>query len=269
MTKVWEHSKAYGGDLLILLAIANYSDVKGRAFPSIQTLAERARMTERNAQYRLRNLEALGELKIERNAGPHGTHLFQIMPMGENISGVKSFRLQKKRKRNNDLIEEKGENFSGVKTFRGETHFPRGVKPISPEPSLEPSLLLSNNTAASPSENSGQEEATHKLRKVPKSEQPGTITPELIPLISSMQIAEFHCLAEETKLNEQYWDAQIEYYSKRGVTLDTFADLIREVDKYYATNPEVLPRNAKSARARMNKGLEIAYAKHLRSRRYA
>jgi hypothetical protein len=146
MTAVWDWSTAYGGDLLILLAIANYADINGRAYPSVGTLAQRGRMTERNAQYCIKKLEAMGELKVERNAGPHGTHIFQILIKGAKFSevqsflGCKVFTHRKKRKRNKELTSTVGENFSGVQSFQGETHFAGGVKPISPEPSLDPSV---------------------------------------------------------------------------------------------------------------------------------
>jgi hypothetical protein len=58
MTAVWDYSTAYGGDLVMMLAIANYADINGRAYPSIKTLAQRGRMTERNAQYCIKKLEA-------------------------------------------------------------------------------------------------------------------------------------------------------------------------------------------------------------------
>jgi hypothetical protein len=166
MSRVWDLSRAKGGNLLILLAIANYADIHGCAYPSVATLASRGRMTERNVQYCLRELEAIGELKIERDAGPHGTHIYQII-MGENISGekisgVKSFRPKKNTHKYQNLHDLPDEKFSGVKSFRGEAHFTGGVKPTSPEPSLEPSVkettkeeeTLSSNSAK-PAESNG------------------------------------------------------------------------------------------------------------------
>lgn len=169
MTAVWDRSTAYGGDLLILLAIANYADINGRAYPSIRTLSQRGRMTERNAQYCIQKLEALGELKVDRNAGPHGTHIFQVVlggekfSGGEKISGVQSFRHQRKSKRNNDLDKPIGEKFSGVQSFQGEAHFTGGVKPISPEPSLDPSVL--KNTPPTPSQGEPTQEVSPKRRR--------------------------------------------------------------------------------------------------------
>lgn len=64
LTRVWRDSQHKGGTLLVLLAIADYADDDGMAFPSIKTLAEKARMSQRNVQYALRVLTESGELRI-------------------------------------------------------------------------------------------------------------------------------------------------------------------------------------------------------------
>lgn len=68
MTLVWERSRAKGSELLVLLAIADYAQDDGReAFPTMRTLAEKSRMTERGVREIIRRLEAAGELEVERN----------------------------------------------------------------------------------------------------------------------------------------------------------------------------------------------------------
>ena len=104
-------------------------------------------------------------------------------------------------------------------------------------------------------------------KRAPPSQQPGTLDPNLIALILAMQVEEFHPLARETRLNEKFWDAQIECYTKRGIT--DFGELIRDVDTFYAANPAMWPRNENGARRRMNKALEVAFNKlHSRRKRY-
>lgn len=44
MAKVWELSANRGNDLLMLLAIADFADDDGNAYPSVQTLAHKCRM---------------------------------------------------------------------------------------------------------------------------------------------------------------------------------------------------------------------------------
>jgi hypothetical protein len=62
----------------MLLAIADFSDDDGRAYPAVCSLASKCRMKARNARYLLQELEASGELSIERNAGPKGANLYRI-----------------------------------------------------------------------------------------------------------------------------------------------------------------------------------------------
>jgi hypothetical protein len=96
---VWDHSKRSGTELVVLLAIADYvNDGKGGvAWPSVATLAKRARRSERQTQRILGNLEKSGELQISPGAGPNGTNLYKVPltagapPAGENtVTGDKS-----------------------------------------------------------------------------------------------------------------------------------------------------------------------------------
>lgn len=105
---IWEHSTHKGSELLLLLAIARFANLDGIGWPGIPKLAKAMRMSPRNVQRLLPRLEASGELRVRRNAGPHGTHLYQIvmsvsLPLfgeqdvdipgeilaGDNLSGVK------------------------------------------------------------------------------------------------------------------------------------------------------------------------------------
>jgi DNA-binding transcriptional regulator YhcF (GntR family) len=75
MDRVWRLSKASKGDLLIMLAIADFANDAGEAWPSVSTLAKKSRLKERHTQYAIRRLEDLGELKIHKNKGPRGCHV--------------------------------------------------------------------------------------------------------------------------------------------------------------------------------------------------
>jgi hypothetical protein len=78
LTRVWEHSKACGTDLLMMLAIADFSDDDGNAYPSVATLARKCRMKPRNAQYILAVLQNSGELDVRKNAGPKGANRYRL-----------------------------------------------------------------------------------------------------------------------------------------------------------------------------------------------
>jgi hypothetical protein len=94
LSRVWEHSRNKGNDLLMLLAIADFADDDGKAYPAVATLAKKCRMKPRNAQYIIRALEASGELAILGNQGPHGANLYRIKfeSLGVQIlAGVQEF----------------------------------------------------------------------------------------------------------------------------------------------------------------------------------
>lgn len=66
----WDNSQHSGTKLLMLLAIADYSDDSGEAFPAVRTLAKKCRTSHRNAQYTIKDLVSSGELSVEPNKGP-------------------------------------------------------------------------------------------------------------------------------------------------------------------------------------------------------
>lgn len=78
MARVWELSQHGGTDLLMLLAIADFADDHGNAYPSVTTLAEKCRMKQRNAQVILGTLRSSGELEVRPNEGPRGTNLYRV-----------------------------------------------------------------------------------------------------------------------------------------------------------------------------------------------
>jgi hypothetical protein len=109
---VWQNSKQKGGALLVELAIADFCDDQGRAWPAIETLANKARMTPRNVNYIIEEKLKPAGLTVEKNGGPHRANLYRLS------------------------INLEGEADCRVKTFQGEAHFTKRVKPISPNPSL-------------------------------------------------------------------------------------------------------------------------------------
>jgi hypothetical protein len=94
LDRTWRHSRAKGGDLLVLLGIADFTNDDGIAYPSVGTLARKARLTPRNTQRSIRRLMGMGELTVETGSGPHGTNLYRItlvdaMEVGErHIAGL-------------------------------------------------------------------------------------------------------------------------------------------------------------------------------------
>ena len=79
LDRCWRFSKAKGGDLLVLLGIADFASDEGVAYPSISTLAKKVRLTPRNTQRAIRRLVTSKELLLEEGKGPHRVHLYRII----------------------------------------------------------------------------------------------------------------------------------------------------------------------------------------------
>jgi hypothetical protein len=99
MTCVWANSRASSGTLLVLLAIADFADDDGKAWPSVETLARKSRLSERAVRYALRELEKMGELATLKEAGPGGVNMYRVhvrgvgqgqLFQGANIAGGQS-----------------------------------------------------------------------------------------------------------------------------------------------------------------------------------
>ena len=139
MTRVWANSKQKGSALLLMVSIADYANEKGVAYPSIETLARKVRMSERNVQLLLRRLEEAGELDIKASAGPSGCNLYRIILDEDNArkGGEKISPPPVKTLHPGGEIQRDG----------GEIQRAEGVKPSSPDPSVDPPIDPSENTA--------------------------------------------------------------------------------------------------------------------------
>lgn len=79
MQTVWEHSKAQGAGLLVLLAIADhFNDVEGFARPGVNLIAKKARCSARTVQRIFAELIRLGELRVEKNAARSGCNRYFV-----------------------------------------------------------------------------------------------------------------------------------------------------------------------------------------------
>lgn len=132
MSWVIGHSPHGGSELLCLLMVANHARADGTgAFPSVPMLAQECRMSSRQVIRLLHRLEQSGALRIERGAGPRGTHLMSVV-LDDHTPKVASTP---------DILSppttdkmSPPDKMSPDKTARG------GDIAMSPEPSLEPSL---------------------------------------------------------------------------------------------------------------------------------
>lgn len=79
MNRVWDHSRASGTDLVIMLALGDRADEDGVAWPGIAYLCNKARVKERATQTIIRKLQERGELFIETGSGRKHTNYYIVL----------------------------------------------------------------------------------------------------------------------------------------------------------------------------------------------
>lgn len=123
MTRVWEHADCKGSELLVLLAMADFADDEGgNVFPSVATLAAKARLAERSIQYILRRLEGRGFIEMEEAERQHQARRYRVVVAGPGVQSLHPSETP------------------GVQdeTSRGAESGHSGVQMVAPKPSEEP-----------------------------------------------------------------------------------------------------------------------------------
>lgn len=146
MTHVWDNAKQKGSAMLLLLAIADMANDEGECWPSTETLAHKARVSVRTAQWTIYELEAAGELAVQERPG---TSNLYIVPVPWRKDPAVSVRLVTPKRR------AKGQGRLGVNTGTPPDETPETaeitpqgvqtgtgvrVNTVAPKPSVEPSL---------------------------------------------------------------------------------------------------------------------------------
>ena len=78
MSKLWENGPQNKTQLLILLALADFANDEGRCWPSMATIAKKARITDRGARKAVRQLEADGWLEVRTGSGRHRCNVYTV-----------------------------------------------------------------------------------------------------------------------------------------------------------------------------------------------
>lgn len=195
MSQCWAKSRHAGSELLLLLAIADFSDDIGRSYPAVGTLAVKCRMTRRNVQYILKALVQSGEVSIEPNKGPPpkfpNRYQINLRQIGvQQVSRVQST------------------------VARGAIQRTNGVQPISPKPSVNINNLqtegFQNFWKIYPGQRKGSKSACLRLWQ---DEGFDVIVEQIISHVAAMkQSADWlkedgaYVPAPLTYLNQQRWD---------------------------------------------------------------
>lgn len=80
MSQIWERAPYSGGELLVLLALADWSDDAGWCWPSVSKIAAKSRLSERQVGRILARLCAAGVLSSERGGGRGRPSGYQMHP---------------------------------------------------------------------------------------------------------------------------------------------------------------------------------------------
>lgn len=126
MNAVWAYADCKGSELLILLALADFADDNGEnIYPSMQTLAHKSRMSDKQARRVVQNLVKLGLIEIVEAGG---------WQRGRNRSN--SYRI---------LLENIGTPKLGVPlSHPGEDGTPTGDRTVLPPVGDDPSYKRNN-----------------------------------------------------------------------------------------------------------------------------
>jgi len=79
MSEVWDHATVSQGTLLVLLALADSADERSReCWPAISSIAAKARLSDRQAQRCITELQEAGIVAVTPNAGRSGSNLYRV-----------------------------------------------------------------------------------------------------------------------------------------------------------------------------------------------
>jgi len=139
-TWCWQHSRASGADLLVLLAIADQANDDGQeAWPSHATLADRCRVSVKTTQRATQRLMELGELTVDRHAGPASQGATRQHPNKYSFPAYQAYRKQGQ----SDAASARAAAKAATSAPRSGDILARSSDTaVSPYPSLDPSLNL-------------------------------------------------------------------------------------------------------------------------------
>jgi hypothetical protein len=96
IARVWAHSQRKDGELLVMLALADFANDAGESWPSIPVLAAKARLTDRQARRVLIKLEQAGEIRCVKSNGGRNRRNHYFICLSENPDNITLTKLQGK-----------------------------------------------------------------------------------------------------------------------------------------------------------------------------
>lgn len=102
MSQVWERTDLSQSETLVALALADHADdSSGECWPSIDRIAEKARLKRRATQNVIQRLEEIGLITVERAVGRRNTNCYTFhmeqkgaanAPLLESVKGASPYR---------------------------------------------------------------------------------------------------------------------------------------------------------------------------------
>jgi|SRR3989304_5016937 len=78
MSAIWDNAPHAEGELLVLLALADFCNDGGVCWPSIPQIARKARLTERQTFKVIRALENAGTISVSRGGGRGRVNTYKV-----------------------------------------------------------------------------------------------------------------------------------------------------------------------------------------------
>lgn len=139
MSLIWERAPYTSGSLLVLLALADWSNDDGVSWPSMERLATKARIDKRSAQRIVRQLAKDGTIKIDEGGGRGKQHRYLIQL--ETVTNCRPLAEAETVTPVSPITELKGDILNTERvTFQAQrvTSDTQTVTPTSPDPLEEP-----------------------------------------------------------------------------------------------------------------------------------
>ncbi|HEX5236140.1 MAG TPA: helix-turn-helix domain-containing protein [Silvibacterium sp.] len=108
MTAVWTGAMQYEkGELLVLLALADWADDAGRCYPSVARIAEKSRLTERQTYNVLRQLREDGTITLASGGGRGRMTVYRINT--QKFAGKKVSSARREKPLNPEIVSVKAQ----------------------------------------------------------------------------------------------------------------------------------------------------------------
>lgn len=152
---VWQNSKQTGGLKLTLMALAEFASPENNyhCWPSIATLAGMVRVTDRQIQTNIQQLEKSGEIMVNRNTGRGNANEYDLTPLvkgevrgkkgeAESIKGEPDFTNNDEERVKSDVERVKSSVIKGEPDFTPTVREPLRTKELESPPATNPRLNL-------------------------------------------------------------------------------------------------------------------------------